>query len=205
MNVNEELSVIAAELNGTPAEESTVIEGEAVEVVDALPDGEEIGAGTEDIKQDGETIAVEASDEGEVKNLSQLAEAIEVDNEFLYGIEIPMGDGQEPIALGELNRAQDALHAFNQAISYDPHYFRPILRRGLLRYELKSFSDAKQDFKTSLTLAPTQIAYLKLGEIAENQQNCSAAKQYYQQAAKAGDKHQQALQNKLSALQLSCP
>jgi len=108
------------------------------------------------------------------------------------------------VALEKLNRAQDALRAYNQAVSLNPKYFRPLLRRGLLKHQIKSFSDAEIDLKASLKMAPTQIAYMRLGEIAENRKNCGEARQYYENALKAGGSEAQALQNKLNALQVSC-
>lgn len=107
-------------------------------------------------------------------------------------------------ALHRLNRAQDSLRAYDQAVALDPNYFSPILRRGLLRQELKSYSNAEQDLKRSLALVPTQIALLKLGEIAESKPNCQEAMSYYQKAAQAGQQYQQELQNKVAALQLTC-
>ncbi len=108
------------------------------------------------------------------------------------------------IAQSKLNRSSNALKSFDTAVALTPGYFAPILRRGVLRFDLKSYRAARQDFEASLKLAPTQIAYVKLGEIAEEKNNCGAAMQYYQQAAKAGGKNQQQLKQKLLALQTTC-
>jgi predicted Zn-dependent protease len=108
------------------------------------------------------------------------------------------------VALEKLNRGQDALKALDQAVRLNPQYFRPVLRRGLLKHKMKSFNDAESDLKTSLKMAPTQIAHAKLGEIAENRKNCVEARQHYENALKAGGEQSQALQNKLNALQVSC-
>ena len=110
------------------------------------------------------------------------------------------------IALKRLNRAQDALQAYNKSIKLDPNYFSPLLRRGLLRNELKSFSEAERDLQASLKLAPTQAAYATLGEIAERKgSSCSQAMDYYQQAYRAGGGQNQEIQRKLAALKVSCP
>lgn len=73
-----------------------------------------------------------------------------------------------------------------------------------MRYELRSYQAAERDLQASLLLAPTQIAYITLGEIAEEQDLCADANKYYQLAAKAGPQNQQSLQQKLLALQASC-
>lgn len=108
------------------------------------------------------------------------------------------------VAQAKLNRSSDALKSYDRAIALNNQYYAPILRRGILRYELKSFTDAEQDLKASLALAPTQIAFIKLGEISEQHNDCSQAMSYYQQAAKAAQENQQQLQQKVLALQSSC-
>lgn len=104
----------------------------------------------------------------------------------------------------KLNRSSDALKSFDQAIALNDQYYAPILRRGILRYELRSYESAERDLKASLLLAPTQIAYIKLGEIAEEKDLCAEAAKYYRQAAQAGPQNQQSLQQKILALQASC-
>ena len=79
-----------------------------------------------------------------------------------------------------------------------------MLRRGILKAELKSFQSAEQDILASLKLAPTQIAYIKLGEISEETNQCAQAQRYYQQAAQAAPQNQQALQQRVLALRASC-
>ncbi|MGB5324110.1 MAG: M48 family metalloprotease [Pseudomonadales bacterium] len=109
------------------------------------------------------------------------------------------------IALSRMNRVQDALTAYNRSISLDPNYFSPILRRGLLKHQLNSYSEAERDLKASLKLAPTEIAFVKLGQIAEVRGDiCGQAMNYYQQAFQAGGGRNPELQNKLQALQSNC-
>ncbi len=84
-------------LNGSlaaPVEE--VVEDEPVEDIGAeavITEGEEP---EEVVEEEGES-----DDEGPM-TLKQLAEAIEVDVDYLYDIEIGMGDNQDPIPVGKL-------------------------------------------------------------------------------------------------------
>lgn len=84
-------------LNGSlaaPVEE--VVEDEPVEDIGAeavITEGEEP---EETVEEEGES-----DDEGPM-TLKQLAEAIEVDVDYLYDIEIGMGDNQDPIPVGKL-------------------------------------------------------------------------------------------------------
>lgn len=41
----------------------------------------------------------------EVRDLTELADAIDVDADFLYGLSVPMGDGRQPMTIGELKDA----------------------------------------------------------------------------------------------------
>ncbi len=107
-------------------------------------------------------------------------------------------------ALMELNRSRDALTALNNAVQLNPRCYGPVLRRGLLRYELQSFQAAEKDLMASIRMAPTQIAFIHLGEIAEAQNNCGAATQYYQQAVAQGTANRENLQQKILALQATC-
>lgn len=91
------LEQATAILNGSleaPVEE--VVEDEPVEDIGAeavITEGEEP---EEVVEEEGES-----DDEGPM-TLKQLAEAIEVDVDYLYDIEIGMGDNQDPIPVGKL-------------------------------------------------------------------------------------------------------
>jgi len=83
------------------AEEPAPVEGVVAE--------EPVDIGAEAVIEEGEEPeAVETEEtEGEVADespmtLKQLAEAIEVDVDYLYGVEIGMGDNQDPIPVGKL-------------------------------------------------------------------------------------------------------
>ncbi|NNC54274.1 MAG: M48 family metalloprotease, partial [Pseudomonadales bacterium] len=102
------------------------------------------------------------------------------------------------IALSRMNRVQDAMSAYNRAVSLDPNYFSPLLRRGLLKHQLNSFSEAERDLKASIKLAPTEVAFVKLGAISEQRGNiCPQAFNYYREAFVAGGQRNAELQNKL--------
>ena len=107
-------------------------------------------------------------------------------------------------ALAKLNRSRDALTAYNKAVNLNPGYYAPVLRRGLLRYELKSMQAAEQDLKTSIRLAPTAIAYTRLGEVEESRGDCRQAMSYYQQAMQYSANNGEQLRQKLLALKKSC-
>jgi len=100
----------AAILNGsTEAPVESVVEAEAVKDIGAeavITEGEEPEEVTE---EEGES-----NDEGPM-TLKQLAEAIEVDVDYLYDIEIGMGDNQDPIPVGKLkDEYQAAVRANTQ-------------------------------------------------------------------------------------------
>ena len=107
-------------------------------------------------------------------------------------------------AQSQLNRSADALKSYNEAVALNPGYFSPVLRRALLKHELKSFQAAEEDFRSSLAKLPTQIAYMGLGEIEEERNNCQSALQYYQQAQGAGGQNKDQLEQKILALQSTC-
>ncbi len=132
----------------------------------------------------------------EAVKLADRAIAIESRESLFYEI--------KGVAQSGLNRPSEALKSFNQSVALNPGFFRPLLRRGMLRKELKSMSDAEQDLKASLTMLPTQIAYIELGGIAEERNDCREAVSYYQRASQAGSANQKALQDKILALQSSC-
>lgn len=95
----------------TPEMEETVetanLEDETLETGEESEEGSELEQ--EEETQEGDEAAA-AGDEGEVniENLSELAEAIGVENEWLYNLKIPMPDGQEPITLGQV---KDRIHS----------------------------------------------------------------------------------------------
>lgn len=56
-----------------------------------------------EVQEETAEVTEEVQDEAaEIESLSELAEAIEVDPEWLYGIKVPISDGRDPISLSEL-------------------------------------------------------------------------------------------------------
>lgn len=104
--MSDPLKEIAALIDGQSeevVEEETV---EAVELVSEEQDAVETEAAGEATEDQGDDI----------KTLGQLAEAIEVDAEYLYGIEIGMGAGQDSIPLGKLKDAYKEAVTDKQAL-----------------------------------------------------------------------------------------
>ena len=82
----------------TPEVEEVLAEAETEEVLAEEP-AETVEA-TDETEQ-----KIETSDPVAISTLSELAEAIEVDNDFLYNIKVPMPDGQEAVSLSALKDA----------------------------------------------------------------------------------------------------
>lgn len=53
-------------------------------------------------EQEGEE---EEGEEGDIENITQLAEHLEADESAIYSLEVPMGDGLEPVSISELKDA----------------------------------------------------------------------------------------------------
>ena len=73
---------------------------------------DDAGAGDDGEGEDGageEGGTNEADDSEGIRTVAQLAKAIDVEPEFLYDIEIGMGDGEDPVKLGELKDKYTAL------------------------------------------------------------------------------------------------
>jgi hypothetical protein len=96
--------ILRAAMQPAPAEPEETQEVEAEAPVE-----------TEETAEEQTTETIEATEEQEaevseetgvaIDTLTELAEAIEVDNDFLYNIKVPMPDGQEPVSLSELKDA----------------------------------------------------------------------------------------------------
>jgi len=77
-------------------------EAEVEEVVEETQLEESSEAPVEEEQVQEEVIAEEQDGGVSISTLSELAEAIEVDSDFLYGINIPLADGQEAVPLSVL-------------------------------------------------------------------------------------------------------
>lgn len=95
--MNEQLAEIAKEINATQEPEQA--EPEATEVTEEVIEATSEAEGVE-----------EPNAEEDIKSIADLAKAIEVEPEYLYGMEIGMGDGQPAVPLGELkDKYQESL------------------------------------------------------------------------------------------------
>ena len=79
-----------------------------------------------------------------------------------------------------------------------------MLRRGILQFDLNAYDLAEQDLLSSVKLAPSQIAFLTLAEIAQQKKNCSAEKLYLRQALSTSNKNRAAINQRLVALNGRC-
>lgn len=100
---------VSALLNGTPSGKEEALPTEQAVEDDELQEDEDHGreaiisedADEEELEEGDEEGGDEGDDERPM-TLKQLAEAIEVDVDYLYEIEIGMGDNQDPIPVGKL-------------------------------------------------------------------------------------------------------
>lgn len=107
-------------------------------------------------------------------------------------------------AQAKLGHLKAALLSLNKAVALNNHYYLPVLQRGILQLDLEDYNLAEKDLLASVKLAPSQIAFLKLADIAEQRSNCPAAKGYYRQALNASKKNQAAINQKLTVLNNRC-
>jgi len=96
-NVNIQLAEIAAKIDGKPAAESEAVDETPIDNDNITP-----GVDASDGDVDNSDNAVEASDGDDIKTFAELATAIDVTPEYLYGMEIGMGDNEDAIPLGKL-------------------------------------------------------------------------------------------------------
>ena len=90
------ISAIAAKIDniGQPEQEQPVEAQQPEEEVTELT--------ADDTHQEATPNEGQEATEADIKNIASLAEAIEVEPEYIYGMEVPMGEGQPPVKLGEL-------------------------------------------------------------------------------------------------------
>ena len=108
------------------------------------------------------------------------------------------------IAQIKLRQTSAALISLNKAVALNQHYYSPVLRRGILKFDLNAYDLAEQDLLASVKLAPSQIAFLTLAKIAQQRQNCSAEKVYLRQALSTSNKNRAAVNQRLVALDDRC-
>ncbi len=105
---------------------------------------------------------------------------------------------------GRIYRAQDnekkAGADFDKATSLYPEMFTYQLHSGLNALELNKLDKAKERLNKANETVPTSIAFLRLGDIAVQQNRRDDAIQYYSTAAKAEGQVAQEAKQKLAQL-----
>ena len=103
------------------------------------------------------------------------------------GIELEPRDSHFYLLKGKaytrIERLEQALDEFNQAVILNPAYFDNYLQRGLLRERLEDYKGSYSDLQMSLSLLPTAEAYYTLGEMDYRVDNTESAIEHYRQAA----------------------
>ena len=100
----------------------------------------------------------------------------------------------------EAGKREAALENYNRAVELYPEMFRYRIGRGLTYREMENFKAAEQDFKASLDVIPTSIAYLGLGDAVSGQGRTDEARQYYQRAAQGQGEIAERARQRLRAL-----
>lgn len=95
-------------------------------------------------------------------------------------------DGLRGDILLEQGRYDDAIEAYNAALSKDDAYFEYYLGRGVANSRLGNRSAARSDLQRSSELLPTAAAAMELGNLALADTDRDSAKQYFQIAAQGG-------------------
>ena len=144
---------VASEVEATA--EETVVEEQAEETTEALAEveGEESEAGEQ---PDGLVI----------NTLSELASAIEVDNEFLYGIQVPIGDNGEKVSISQLKDTYK-----NRSDEMDA-------ARATLEQERASFEQEKTAHEAQISTAMAQAQQMP-EELMEAQAEMRAIQHAY--------------------------
>jgi predicted Zn-dependent protease len=88
--------------------------------------------------------------------------------------------------LNELKKSDDAIKAFDKAVSLEPNYFAGVFYRGLTQQALKNNNAAEKDLIKSNVFLETGLANYYLGEIALSKNQRASAVNYYQRAAQSG-------------------
>ena len=85
----------------------------------------------------------------------------------------------------KLGKDQLALQNYDKAISLNPEYFEPILKRGLVRQANGQLAGAEQDLQKANQLLPTSVGHLAMGDLSMAQNQPRQAIEYYRVAAQA--------------------
>ncbi|WP_036219536.1 M48 family metalloprotease [Marinobacter sp. ES-1] len=105
---------------------------------------------------------------------------------------------------GRIYKAQDqaekARADFDKAVSLYPEMFEYQLYNGLNELQLNNLTKAREHLERANQVVPTSIAYLRLGDISQQQGRRDEAVQYYAAAAEAGGDVGEEAKRKLAAM-----
>lgn len=127
--------------------------------------------------------------------LADKAISIEPKEGLFYGLR---GD-----AYYQMKDLKKARAAYDQAVKYNPDFFRPYLHRGVVRSRLGDQSGARGDLQRSLALLPTADAHYYLGRIAESEGDRRSAVHHYKTAAESNSPVGKAAAKELASLGLA--
>jgi predicted Zn-dependent protease len=100
----------------------------------------------------------------------------------------------------ELEQGEKAAADFDKAVSLYPEMFKYRLYNGLNALRLNNLDKARENLIQANQTVPTSIAFLRLGDIAVEQNRRNDAIAYYSKAAEAGGEVAEEAKRKLAAL-----
>lgn len=86
-------------------------------------------------------------------------------------------------ALVQQKKYKEAKTVYDQAVKRNAGFFRPLLKRGLVKAKLGDEKGAQRDLQRSLKLLPTADAHYALGRMALTEDDQSNALQHFKSAA----------------------
>ncbi|GAA3950913.1 M48 family metalloprotease [Allohahella marinimesophila] len=101
----------------------------------------------------------------------------------------------------KLGNEKLALQNYDKAISLNPEYFEPLLKRGLVRQATGQLAGAERDLQKANQLLPTSVGHLAMGDISMSKQQPRQAIEYYKVAAQAEGRTGDIARSRLSQFQ----
>ncbi len=120
-------------------------------------------------------VALKKKQLGKALKLANLAVKTEPDEALFYELRADVRERQ--------GRKRAALKDYDRALTHNPGYFRPQLKRGLLRQRLGDRDGAERDLQQSIQILPTAEAYYGLGLVAENAGRQNLAISHFRKAS----------------------